>query len=122
MRFVRRSAVQTAVSCALTVAGLLGVTNCARQIPTACGGQCSAPYQLQVVFRSGISHEAAQAALTLCSTNPIVIKVGKIQEPGHAADLTVTIYTRTGPSSARTASFLKCLGSKSGILRVGIPS
>ena len=80
-----------------------------------------APYQLQVMFNSRVSSQAAHAVLTLCGTNPIVLKVGEIQALGRGLPLTVTIYTRTGPSSTRTASFLRCLESKSGTVQVGIP-
>jgi hypothetical protein len=122
VRFVRTSPVRVIVSSALMAAGLLGVTSCTSHVITACGGQCSAPYQLQVVFKKGVSHQTAHAALTLCSASPIVIKVGTAQAPGGAPHLTATVYTRTSPTSARTASFLKCLDTRSGIFAVYVPS
>jgi hypothetical protein len=118
---MRTSPVRTIVSCGLMVAGLFGVTNCTSHIPTACAGECAAPYQLQVGFKSRVSSQTAHAALSLCGTNPIVLKVDKIQASGRGFPLGVTIYTRTGPSSTRTASFLKCLESKAGPVQVGLP-
>jgi hypothetical protein len=78
---------------------------------TACGGQCAAPYVLQVDFHPGTTPAAAQRLLTRCAArNPVVIRIGSLRELGGGLSRAL-IYTHVLGPTARTSGLLRCLRS-----------
>ena len=81
-----------------------------------CGGQCGPPYQLLVIFRPGISMQAASAAMYRCAGNPLVIRVGRVyryrgnvEPPVQPGSLVATIYTRAMFAGAQEDHLVHCL-------------
>ena len=100
---------------------LMSVTSCGSGTSaTACAGQCAPPYELQVDFRTGTTHAAAQEVLTSCAGHdPVVIRVGTLRDLGDAGSM-ATIYTHVFGNTAQTSGLLKCLRS-SGVAMAGWP-
>lgn len=107
--------------CVLAAPALMSVTSCgSSSIATACAGQCAPPYELQVDFRPGTTHAAAQKVLTSCGGhNRVVIRVGTLRDRGDAGS-TATIYTHVFGNTAHTSGLLKCLRS-SGVATAAWP-
>ncbi len=107
--------------CVLTAAALMSVTSCGSgTVAIPCAGQCAPPYELQVVFRAGTTHAAAQKVLTSCAGhNPVVISIGTLRDLGDAGS-TATIYTHVFGNTAPTSGLLKCLRS-SGVATAAWP-
>lgn len=77
-----------------TLAALLSGLAACGQSTEPCAGQCGPPFQLQVTFRSGISAQAAAAAMSNCASKPFVVRIGSVtRAPGSPAPLTATVYT-----------------------------
>jgi hypothetical protein len=94
----------------LTVFSLLAggtlATGCGSS--TACAGQCSAPYELDVTFKAATPASAARAVLAGCGHDPVVIRVGQLSGRSQRAAI---IYTHVGYRQPRTSALLKCLHS-----------
>jgi hypothetical protein len=94
------------VSSALAAA-TLAITGCGTST-TSCAGQCSAPYQLDVLFKPATPAAAARAVLAGCGHDPVVIRIGKLSGRSQPAAI---IYTHVGYRQPRTSALLKCLRS-----------
>jgi hypothetical protein len=99
----RASVLSLMVSSSLA-AGTLGMAGCGTSKP-ACAGQCSPPFELDVMFKAATPASAARAVLAGCGHDPVVIRIGKLS--GRRA----IVYTRVGYRQPRTSALLKCLGS-----------
>jgi hypothetical protein len=76
-----------------------------------CGGQCTAPYQLDVVFQPGTSTVAAQRTMAECATLPTVIRLAGVRRVGND-QLQGRIYTTTMDRSSATRPLLTCLDNQ----------
>ena len=84
---------------------------------TSCGGQCSAPYQMNVVFRAGTTPSEASSVLQGCRRLPTVISISPPQ--GNATGYHSTIETRTFGGASESKQLESCLhGSPSVLLAV----
>jgi hypothetical protein len=79
--------------------------------PTECGGQCKAPYELDVVFQSGTSKVVAQRVMTECSRLPTVIRLGGVRRL-DTDQLQGRIYTTKMGRGSDTRPLLTCLDNQ----------
>jgi hypothetical protein len=112
----RASALGLMVSSALA-AGTLAITGCGVS-PASCAGQCSAPFELKVIFKAATPASAAQAVLAGCGHDPVVIRIGQLSGRRHR---TAIIYTHVGFRQPRTAALLKCLHSAPSVVTAAWP-
>jgi hypothetical protein len=85
-----------------------------------CGGQCHAPYEMDVVFQHGVSGTAALAALRACAGPPSVIRVGDLRRQ-TTGQLVGRLYTTTlrGATGQRA---LDCLHRQRGVMSASWPN
>jgi hypothetical protein len=85
-----RTAVAVAVPL-IVAAPIVAAVIASHGTPQECGGQCKAPYQLDVYFRHGTSQVDAQRALASCVRLPTVIRASGVRR--SEAHLEGHIYT-----------------------------
>ena len=103
---VRRRWIAGGLGIALLLLLALGVV--ASGLASGCGGQCSAPYVLDVQFRVGTSPAEAAAVLASCRRFPTVI--GVTPPSVDASGLLVAkVETRDVLRNANTQPLLTCL-------------
>jgi hypothetical protein len=121
---MRLRAAHGAMAAAVLAGGLLtGAAACSE--PVACAGPCGGPpYVLQVIFRPGITTQAATATLRHCATGPVVIRRGPLaagpKTSGGKPEMIVNIFTRTAASS-QTSPLLSCLKHASTVQGAAFP-
>lgn len=119
MRRAHLAVLCLAASGALALSALVGINGCG-SAPIACAGQCAPPYELQVDFHPGTTHNTAQKLLASCADHdPVVIRAGKLRDLGGGISQAM-IYTHVLGDTSRTTRLLKCLRS-SGIATAGWP-
>jgi len=99
---------------ALVLAAAAGLTSGCAGAPS-CGGQCHAPYELDVLFDTGVSHTAAVAALRACANEPALVRVGTVDRTRNGR-WQGRLFTGTIGRSAETTPLLSCLNSQPGIV------
>jgi hypothetical protein len=88
--------------------------------PMECGGQCTAPYELDVVFQPGISTVAAHRAMAQCATLPTVVRVAGVRRLDND-QLQGRIYTTKIGRSPATRVLLTCLVNQRTTVGAGWP-
>lgn len=114
-----RSGCCALAAAALAWPALLAMTGCAPS--TACAGQCAAPYQLQVEFKTGTPAHAAEKVLMKCARMPDVIRVGKLATKHGTDEPEAIIFTRHFGKSARTSRLFTCIHSSRVVSGAGYP-
>jgi hypothetical protein len=107
-----RASVRSLMVYSSLAAGTLAITGCGSAINTSCAGQCSAPYELDVTFKTATPASAARAVLAGCGHDPVVIRIGQLSGRSQP---TATIFTHVGYRQPRTTALLKCLHSASSV-------
>ena len=72
------------------------------------GGQCSAPYELDVYFQPGTSLQAASSALQSCQRDPTVISIVS-PRMNKAGRIMGEVETRDFLRTSKTQHLLNCL-------------
>jgi hypothetical protein len=105
-----RGGTLSAISVALLLSGCSNVV---------CAGQCSAPYELDVMFVAGTSIPTAQAVLQKCGHDPEVTSVGapKVEDGGVRA----FVWTRNLGRSTKTEHLLTCFHRSPSVRSAGWP-
>jgi len=89
-------------------------------VPFACAGQCSAPYELDVMFRSGTTQQVAQAVLDTCGHKPIVVRIGTAQMV-RGGLLRGRLWTEDILRSSKTQPLLNCLDHSPSVIGAAWP-
>lgn len=100
--------VLSAISVALLLSGCI-----------ACGGQCSAPYELDVTFHLGTTRQVAKTVFNTCGHNPIVTRIGKPQVVDGL--MTGRLWTEYFERTSMTEPLLKCLDRSPSVTDAGWP-
>jgi hypothetical protein len=92
----------------LLAAALTGCSS--RPVATACGGQCTSPYELDVQFRSATTTTEARAALQRCSHEATVVRVDVVPAGGHG--VAGRVFTTAFGRNPSTQPLLDCLSRR----------
>jgi hypothetical protein len=89
---------------------------------TECGGQCSAPYELDVMFVAGTSIPTARTVLQNCAHDPEVVSVSSPKvEYGHGSQPSAVVWTRDY-GGKKTKSLSTCPWSSPCVQGTAYPS
>ena len=99
--------------------GVAILTACAAQ-STACAGQCNAPYELMVDFRSGLTAAEGKAELTRCSNDPVVVRI-ETETLGGTGEVRGRVFTTVFGNTVSTQPLRTCLGRQHDITNFDWP-
>jgi hypothetical protein len=97
----------------------LAMTSCS-SVPTECGGQCTAPYELDVAFRPSTTKPVAQQTIARCANSPTVVRVAALQR-ATTGQWQGRIYTTKLGRSAATQALLTCLDGQQAVVGAAWP-
>ena len=94
------------------------LTACAAH-PTACAGQCTAPYELDVRFRPALTPTQATAVLQRCSDVPSVVRMDVATDAG--GEVQGRVYTTAFGSDQTVQPLFNCLRRQDEVTGAGFP-
>jgi hypothetical protein len=87
----------------------------------SCAGQCKAPFQLDVSFRSVVGPAAVNKALAACSALPTVVRTAAVPPAAHQKGWNGRVFTTKLGRDAGTGPLLDCLNRQPGVESAGWP-
>jgi hypothetical protein len=118
-RFGRRGWITGGLGVALLL--LVGFAVLVTVFGSSCGGQCSAPYELDVQFHLGTPPAEASAVLQSCRHFPTVIGVAS-PSVNSSGLLVAKVETRDFLRNAKTQPLLTCLTGSPSVVSAAWPN